>query len=315
MPIISAADPGRYAPRGIKRITREFRRELLELISGYGDGLDGNPLGCGGYGCVWSILKRDRAAAGGASPTRYVLKISTDKTEGPVVQAIINTRWDKQLDGLVRWEGVWRVPTKIGRTGLAWVIVREDVEPFRPVPHHPWWGSPAGRALGLAERTDAELAYWAREEYRWGSALDRYNNAARDAIRLKTASRVERARDEMAYAVGDLYGDEQTYPVAEAIEALDKSGITLADVHRGNLGHRIHGWPDPDDPSKIVWPGAQEAPEPLAGSPFDWPRYPLLIFDPGHSSWPEGVTVSPFERIVRANPALADLADAVPVLP
>lgn len=244
--------------RGLKKIVRMYGERILAATGGWVDWKE--PLGCAHYGCVWELANMDpqeNDPEGGKAFqfTRRVLKISVDPTEGPVIAAIMNTGLDKTLHGLVRWEGVWRIPSYIGSAAgrsTAWVIIREEIEP-----------------LSISE----PYAMWDRgEKFPWIRHLQSYNEKIRRYIDLKTPNRKEEAYDEASKEIAALYSFSETYYVAEAIEALFREGITLADIHQGNLGFRKH--PTEEQPIIEVY-GADNKKRP-----------PLLIFDPGHSTAP-----------------------------
>jgi hypothetical protein len=264
-------------PSGVAKVLREHRAGLLRVIQPIGAGL-GRRLGCGTFGCVWEILHAD------LTPSRHVCKISMDPTEGPVTQAILDTGLDKQLDGLVRFLGVWRVPGAYGRSGTAWVIVRENIAPAQYLR----WDAPVPY-IGPGHPDRADFQIWRKEEDELVEALLSYNLAARDVIRLKSGGRQVAANQARLRAISMLYGTHQGYELAWAVESLQEAGITLADIHTGNLGHRIHDWP----------------PEQYVGEPYGevagFPIRPLVIFDPGHSRVAEGRQPR-IEELVRANP-------------
>lgn len=241
--------------RGLRKIVDMYGDRILAATGGWVDW--DQPLGCGHFGCAWALANEDPQYNSPADPFQYtgrVLKISVDPTEGPVVAAIMKTGLDKKLDGLARWEGVWRIPSYIGSAAgrdTAWVIIREEIRPFHP------FADLSLRSGGFAP---------------WIDTLRNYNAKIRKAIDLKTPWKKEAARDDANMELGRLYRYEETYYVAEAIEALAREGITLADIHHGNLGFRVN--PTEDQPlNEVYWNDKVERPA-------------LLIFDPGHSEAP-----------------------------
>lgn len=235
--------------RGLKKIVDMYGDRILAATGGWVEW--DQPLGCGHYGCVWALANEDPGYNSIETPFRYtgrVLKISVDPTEGPVVAAIMKTGLDKKLDGLVRWEGVWRIPSYIGTSAgrdTGWVIIREEVRPF----------------TGMF-----------RINTPWDRYLEKYNHAIRRAIDLKTPYKKAEAQKEADSAVAALSRFNETYYMAQAIDELSQQGITLADIHQGNLGHRVN--PTEDQPLRSdYWDDKVERPL-------------LLIFDPGHSVAP-----------------------------
>lgn len=241
---------------GLRKIVDMYGDRILKATGGWVDWEQ--PLGCGHFGCAWALANKDPQYNSPGDPFQYtgrVLKISVDPTEGPVIAAIMKSGLDKKLDGLARWEGVWRIPSYIGtRAGrdVGWVIIREEIRPFKA-----FGDIPAFSGSGLIP---------------WNDRLRDYNRNIRRAIDLKKPYLKEQADEEAQQAVGRLYNYEETYYVAEAIEALAREGIILADIHNGNLGYRVN--PTEEQPlTDAFWYDRQERPA-------------LLIFDPGHSEAP-----------------------------
>lgn len=200
---------------------------------------------------------------------KLVCKISVDETEGPVVRAIMATGLDKRLAGLCRWEAIWKVPIPIYESG----------------PRRTAW---------IIVR-EAVTPYWDSDFFRvgarWAAALRSYNDAARIVVKSKRPQ--QRARENADIALGQLSISEETYFVAEAIEELQRRDIMLADVHMGNLGVRTN---ETERLQIVRWEDGIDRP-------------PLLIFDPGHSSYPEGVVVP--ELWKTANPWMPDAEDDI----
>lgn len=240
-------------PNGIRKALDLYREKIEAVAGGWVDWE--NPVGCGAFGCVFHIWTQDPGydqPGSQALITDRVLKLSADPTEGPVVSAIMKTKLDKQLQGLARWYGVWRIPEKIqkGPREHVWVILREEVQPLSTM------------SVGYPK---------------WSQLLVDYNRAAHKGIVAKRPERAKRFQEDATVALGEISNFEETYPVAEAIEALGREDIVIADVHQGNLGSRIHATED-----QYLWNVRW----------FDGKDRPaLLIFDPGHSSAPEGTTV------------------------
>jgi hypothetical protein len=278
-------------PRGLRRIVDEYRDRVRAILPTPDDEvLWDDPHGCGSFGCVFPIMTPIEGMMARPRPpnvvtmslqkSRYVLKFSVDPTEGPVVKAIMDTGLDKRLDGLVRWDGVWRIPGGQWRGSMrdAWVILREDVRPFNAIEDIQFGRAP-----------------------RWIDWLRQFNYHSRESFTLKTERKRRQHEDEASAALGELYNREETYFLAEAIEELRRRDIILADVHHGNLGFRIHDWSDENgqSPSMVRWYDGVDRP-------------PLLVFDPGHSRAPEGIAVEDLvEQIARANPWAEDVAEGI----
>ncbi len=192
----------RLLPPGVRRVIKEHSERIQEAVDG--KILWSTILGCGHYGCVMPIEGKDR-----------VLKITSDATEGPVVQAIMNTGLDKSLAGLIAWRQVWQIPDYVGRGARksAYAIVRDEVKP-------------------LGEE-DINIAF---QGFSWMEALHEYNVAAQRELELKREHMIRMAREQAEAALQKLYNWNETEFVAEAIEILRGDGIVLSDVHWKNLG-------------------------------------------------------------------------------
>jgi hypothetical protein len=268
-------------PKGIQKVI-DLYAERIQAVAG---GVAWNyPLGCGSFGCVFPLHGEPRVRPYSEN-RKLVLKISTDPTEGPVVAAIMATGLDKRLDGLARWEGVWKIPEPIqpGPRGTAWVIVREDVNPF----HFDTLSPPVSNLS------------WQRKN--WFDSLRSFNAASRKSFTLKTKWKAERFAEEAQGYLGEIWNFEETYNVAEAIEELGRHDIVLADVHQFNLGFRTHDWSPvggQEPTGDVRWYDGKD-------------RRQLLIFDPGHSSAPEAKVQDLWTAAVQTNPWLPDAAAQV----
>lgn len=219
----------RLLPPGVRKVLKGYADRIQAVVEGRI--LWDQILGCGHYGCVFPIEGSDK-----------VLKITTDATEGPVVQAIINTGLDKELDGLVKYYDVQQIPGYEGRgaRSSAYAILRQGIVPL----DLPGWENP-----------------------RWMDALQAYNVAARRELELKREHMVRMAREQAEQAITLLYRWNETYFVAEAIERLRGEGIILADVHFRNLGvgpsSPVVRWQDgKQKPALLIFdPGHSQAPQ------------------------------------------------------
>lgn len=250
---------GARFPKGISAAVKKYASRIQDAV-GIKVHWD-KVLGCGSFGCVFPTENPGQ-----------VLKISSDPTEGPVVRAVMDTKLDKQLDGLGRWYGVWKIPEPINASGprsTGWVILREDIKPFA----REGWTWPV-----------------------WGNYLVEYNRHSRKSIDLKTKWKAERQWEDAQEFIGKMYNFEETYFIAEALEALNRVDIRLADIHAGNLGFRIH--PTEDQPThEVYWYDKKDRP-------------PLLIFDLGHSSAPKTTAAVQdlWKLEVRQNPWIPEAA-------
>lgn len=190
----------RLLPPGVRRVITANKDRIQAAVEGRI--LWDKILGCGHYGCVFPI-----------DGTGRVLKVSTDTTEGPVIQAIIDTGLDKELAGLVPYHAVWQIPDYEGRgaRATAYAIVRDEIQPVQ---------------------IDVMRT-------RWIEVLNAYNVAAGREITLKKDFMIRMAREQAEKALQKLYNWHETYYVAEAIEQLRADGIILSDVHMNNLGSGV----------------------------------------------------------------------------
>jgi len=217
----------RLLPVGVRKVIRAYAERIQAIAPGRV--LWDRILGCGHYGCVMPIEGTD-----------LVLKVSTDASEGPVVQAIMNTGLDKELDGLVKYDSVWKISGYEGRgqRAAAYAIIRQAVEPYQSDVRREWIG-----------------------------ALFDYNEATRRELRLKRPHLSDEAHGDAMAALDRLYNFEETFPVAEAFRILRNEDIVLSDVHAGNIGSGpnspIVRWSDGENrPALLIFdPGHSSAPD------------------------------------------------------
>jgi hypothetical protein len=211
-------DTLRLLPPGVRRVIKGHADRIQAVVEGRI--LWDQILGCGHFGCVVPI-----------EGTGRVLKVTTDKTEGPVVQAIMNTGLDKKLDGLIEWHDVWQIPDYEGRgaRSSAFAIVRDEVVPYQNQDILP-------------------------SRNHWIEALRDYNDASRRAGQLKKEYLVRKSEEKAEEALEKLFNWSEIYFVAEAIQLLREEGIVLADVHHQNLGSAEKS-PEVTWADRVVRPG------------------------------------------------------------
>jgi hypothetical protein len=224
-------------PKAVLRKARAHFPALEELFGvKFGD-----PLGHGHWGVVFAT----------SDPSK-VFKISIDPTEGPIIQTLIDTNFDKRHEGLADFYAVVELPDRTKwwkKSYRTWAILRENIMP-----------RPQGRQY---EYERAGKRFEAREEREAIGALFGYLQASRDFLRLKSWARKQEAEGRMNQYLGALYGTEVSYFVAEVIENIrEELGIILADVHASNVGYRVFPTQFGFTPNDLHW----------------------VIFDPGHSS-------------------------------
>jgi hypothetical protein len=306
--------------------------DIHRLMRPYGAKL-GNRLGCGSFGCVWEIMVWAQVSPdeGFWHPTPYALKITTDPTEGPVTQALINTGLDKELDGLCRFEAVRRVPANED----TYVIIRENVGMWRPVP---WLMPQEVRDFqSFNPKMGEEWLVWSQQGELAMHQLSSYDTATQRWIRAVKDYMVAQAAplpDDPVFAdapsgfrqVVQQFADARdnvldemdrfglTRWMAEAIRECTRENIHILDLHGRNLGYRQHSWVGGQQQFDPLWKGGTLPPQREGKFPvLASPQYPLLVFDLGHSSAPD-VTVESLRASVRENPAWGELAATIPDL-
>lgn len=283
-------------------IIEHNRAALDRLAAPYGTVAWNELYGCGLAGCVVPILPPgfdpDADTFDDDDPTdiRYVLKVTTDETEGGITQRILNTEagpdhqsLDKLLDGLCRFEAVYRLPVPGSRMHVpveikrgvpstdtmsiscAFVVIREEIQPFP-------------REI----ESDLVAAWDQMGDAGWFDPLQAYRHYGRKGDWRS-----------MADAIAALQQYPETALLGATYQTLWAYDILLLDQHFGNLGFRIHDWPGGQDAFTILWSDGRRRP-------------PLLTFDVGFSKY-LGKDVDACRTLVRrVNPGLdADIAEII----
>jgi hypothetical protein len=192
-----------------------------------------HPLGCGSYGCAFSC-----------NIPEVVIKISEDPVEAPICNAIIATGLDKELDGLARVYGAWKIRIGMDET---FVIIRENIQPVASDRH----------LLKVVDK-----APWMDEFEDLKRLGDDLFVQAVDYVRERE---LEAFYDDMAEA-GSA---DETHGIVDALQALQNEGIYLWDLHAGNLATRIYS-EDQQGKTEVEWYDGHIRPM-------------LLMYDYGHS--------------------------------
>lgn len=220
-------------------------------------------LGCGHWGCVYPL----------DIDPRFVVKLSLDPTEGPLVAALLEKEWLSRHMGIVTYLAVWQIPEafvwrNIPRT--VYVIVREEAT------------IPGGHVIQHENPQFARAIYgkdWFSHKTQIGylDAASKFQEAS-IKLREKETSRRERNFDvrysqwaEAAHRVGNA---PKGYAIEDFIlNMYDALGIVITDIHLSNIGYRDHDLSDMD----LDAGGAS--------------RNYYIITDPGHSIVPDPVEV------------------------
>lgn len=224
-------------PKGMTRTVRaawtRIDKVVTEALEPYEDIYDSalatvdpdhDMLGCGYWGCAYPT-----------EYSRWVVKISADPLEGPIIKAVMEHPELREHPGIAYIIDIWRLAEKVrwGRSAWrdVWVILRENIEPTDYV-----WGSP-----GVCEAADLL----------WNLKLvgERFNNAA-DALDEKGPGYGRRARlNEYNRKWQDYVIQAQkvylTHQIGSFMEEFyHEFDAVLADVHRNNVGLRGHSLAD-----------------------------------------------------------------------
>jgi hypothetical protein len=291
---------GLWMPPPIQDIVARYGDKINEWIAYEFIAMDGETkafidwdrgYGCGAFGCVWPILYGVKEWD---EMPLTVLKLSGDITEGPAIQAIIDS--GIKAPGVARYLGVMRFERP-----LVYLILRENIlplprkaEPDSGQPPFEWEYHAAGHGW-----TRAAASTLGADRWMW--ALSTYNSLARklfgsetlkemfghsgNLLKPKGKQRTAIMR-RLKVASDKLKKFPETKQVALALEALAKKGIVLADVHPWNLGFRLHKQTGIKPLKDVTWTDGMRRP-------------PLVIYDVGVADakeQPEAV------RAFRTNP-------------
>jgi hypothetical protein len=178
-------------------------------------------LGCGAWGCVW--LTSDK---------KFVVKVTLDATEGPIVAQIMNKRNLRLNPGCTYYHRIWQFPDLVWTNAYgyapAYVILREEV----------------GRIGWLDERGDVRRKY--SKIY---DSLEALPDASCDLVRaradlehcrtIRCANTYVAAEKAFMEYVVDLRETSARH-VGTFMAQAYANGVLLGDVHPGNVGMRRH---------------------------------------------------------------------------
>lgn len=261
---------GKKAPKWLRRvfeagylprIERSMQLKILRMID------------CGFWGCVFTT-----------SDPRWVVKISSDPTEGPMQAEIGKRQQEGQYgyDGFAFVQSVARLSKKIKKQRKevdVFVIVREEVEPLDGI----------FRAYSFSARPNTmvtEISPKARyaDVKRAVKALGQYNTLAFDWYKAKRNAGQRDQELLWRQMEGQLSRVSKWFPhLGQSMGMFHYEGRPLKDVHYGNIGIRRH-----------VMDGVL---------PGDAALGAVVCFDPGHTP-SEGLNAPIFEiDLKRGNPA------------
>lgn len=184
-----------------------------------------NRLGTGKWGVVYPT----------ACP-RWVVKVTLDPTEGPIIQAIMNDPVLRTHPGICYYAGLWKLPETIRRheghelkNYTPFVVLREDINPKAVLE-----GEVPSHQVGLQTLLDGD-----DDEGIEGlrDIADRLNVARIDQDKERSVE----AAHEMADYLLELGEYEETEELSDFMQAFyQRLGGALADVHSANIGARQH---------------------------------------------------------------------------
>lgn len=207
---------GEKAPGWVPAVLKAHAEPLARLT---GVTADSKILGCGYYGCV--LDTRDSA---------WVVKITRDPTEGPLVHKVMQMRADgMQLPGIVRYAGIWELPGGVvwrGKQQKVYVIKREAVTPVDWMKLESSNDREGVESLAL-ENTPPDIIR------RSLHALFNAKIAAQTKPEVRGREKYERA----LYDVGDAFPF-----IGETMFELLGEGIVLKDIHQNNIAPAVNAW-------------------------------------------------------------------------
>jgi hypothetical protein len=263
-------NPGVRIPKGMRPVIEAYGEQIAKLASRVihevtGEPLDvqwtprTEPLGAGSWGVVYPT--RD---------PRFVVKVTADPTEGPIVATIMSEPQLHNHMGIIHYFALRQLPENItfrGKTFPVFVIVAERLKDV-------------GALRGWSK---------SREDEHLTRLLVKIKDVAGKLVHEKQKKRPsQRLIDILDEQYLDLVGQIHDGPISDFFfqfrDATD-DGV-LADVHLNNVGKRAVDW-------EAVTNGAV----PLSGADWHW-----VISDPGHSSVEQHPEIAPLRENPRRRP-------------
>ena len=272
--------PTHRTPYGIARIAEKYEKGIARLAretvaAVVGDegvaqwSADVEPLGSGSWGTVWPLADE-----------RFILKITADPTEGPIVQTIMQEPNLHNHMAIVHYFALKKLPEKWtwrNKTHDIYVIVAERLQHMNQVPAPPYGTPERAQFYATTQRIHAQKVAAGRLVHE----LDLKRPQARvvDKLFEEWQSAVSHLNEgPMEDFIWQFFDATQMNDAPEAFGPA--TGGILADIHSQNVGKRVVDW----------------TPFGLELSPSDY----WVINDPGHSSLehkPDIATLVPNPRI------------------
>jgi len=261
-------NPGVRIPKGMRPVIEAYSEQIAKLASRVVHEVTGEPLtvqwtprteplGAGSWGVVYPT--RD---------PRFVVKVTADPTEGPIVSTIMSEPQLHNHMGIIHYFALRQLPEDItfrGKTFPVFVIVAERLKDV---------GALRGWSVS-------------REDQHLTRLLMKIKDVAGKLVHEKQKKRPsQRLIDMLDEQYLDLVGQIHDGPISDFFfqfrDATD-DGV-LADVHLNNVGKRA-----------VDWEAVTNGVVPLSGADWHW-----VISDPGHSSVETHPEIAP----LRENPPL-----------
>jgi hypothetical protein len=251
-------DAPAIGPKWVWPVVDRSWGKIKRALAPFGEADWDKLLGCGAMGCVVPFVDDDR----------LVTKITTDDSEGTVVQAIIESGLDKHLDGLPRYEAVWRLtvpqaikkgppPRRGDAVRCAYMIVREDVEP---------WGQSGAVEYVQGLLRKGVVTMPRRKRDRLVSKMIPWYGPLWQA--QVAGMREDWAKWDENLTIVESF--PETAMLAQTMRKLKDYGVVLYDQHIDNLGFRVFSWQGGQQVHMVEWADGRRRP-------------PLLSLDPGFS--------------------------------
>lgn len=248
VPELTVLMPGASAPGGLGEYVNE-RRPRFERALGWPFG---KRLGCGHFGCVFK------------SSGPWVVKVTSDPEEGNVwafvKELYDDRRLSRSMSGVCRVDDVVRVRPDVGVRGDYGAVNLAPVHAIRREEAEPLFYEDAGifrisetTSRLLADRTDVSIGFLPTSRMKdfiglqtFVAALkhlDDYDALTLDAFSdLRQGNRIEPStRERMLTAARLVASEPLLHDLGVTLETtLTEADFFFADVHKGNLGWRVH---------------------------------------------------------------------------
>jgi hypothetical protein len=241
-------------------------------------------IGCGSWGCVYPLDTTDR----------WLVKVTTDPTEGPIVAHIMKHRELRNHRGIVYYGGLWQLDERVHLPSAEgdemldlpiYVILRE----YAAVWPHAWpWDEPHMDEMNeyeyfMSEATTSSLALLNIQDQMEYVRKSRLSQAVKERRLALLMPEWQEFEEEYLDNLEDLQNTLFGRAIADFLRIVYlEHSILMPDLHKDNIGIRV------DDLRNI---------NRALPKPGDW----LSIIDPGHSRVP-GAVIPTLSRHVMQNP-------------